>query len=64
MYKDSSNKETWYFFCVAGLNITGKLLVSLTESTELDKHLIPIFFKMPEKENEKIEISNLDPIEK
>ena len=50
MFKDSSDKETWYFFCVAGLNITGKLLVSLSESTDLDKHIIPIFQKLPESE--------------
>ena len=46
MYKDSSNKETWYFFAVAGLNITGKLLVTLTETTEFDKHILPIFSKL------------------
>ena len=26
MYQESTNQETWYFFCVTGINITGKLL--------------------------------------
>jgi hypothetical protein len=29
MYKDSQNQKYWYFFAVAGLNITSKLIISL-----------------------------------
>ena len=30
-YEDSTNEKgnTWYFFCIAGLNFTGKLLEDL-----------------------------------
>ena len=31
MFEDSNNEKdnTWYFFCVTGINITNKLLTSL-----------------------------------
>ena len=34
MYKDSTNEQHWYFFCCAGLNITGKLINCLQPSQE------------------------------
>ena len=32
MYQQSTNQETWYFFCVTGINITGKLLECLKQN--------------------------------
>jgi len=29
MFYNSKNQETWYFFCVTGINITQKLVHSL-----------------------------------
>ena len=40
MYKDSTVKEHWYFFAIAGLNITQKILNTLTNETKIDDALL------------------------
>ena len=34
IYKDSTNRDNWYFFAVTGINITGKLLLSLRDDPD------------------------------
>lgn len=35
MYKDSTITDTWYFFCVAGINISQKILLAFLEDSDL-----------------------------
>lgn len=40
MFKNSANPETWYFFCVTGINITQKLVQSLVRPSSVMEPLI------------------------
>ena len=40
IYADSTDKDYWYFFCVAGLNITPKLLSEFTDTHRFDSILL------------------------
>lgn len=37
MHQNSINQQTWYFFCVTGINITQKLHNSLSDSTKIEQ---------------------------
>ena len=40
MYKDSTNQEHWYFFAVTGLNITQKILTTMSDTTKIDDAIL------------------------
>jgi hypothetical protein len=42
MYLHSTQEETWYFFCAAGINITLKLVNSLNPPAKTTEELIDL----------------------
>ena len=51
MFKDSGDPKNWYFFAVAGLNVTAKLLVSLQENPIIAETILNNFELVKEYHN-------------
>jgi hypothetical protein len=51
MFKDSVNAQNWYFFSVAGLNVTAKILAALQENPIIAEAILNNFELMKEYHN-------------